>query len=96
MSCGKLRFFVSQPKLRRLPFWEDSTFNRMNENETISAAMSILGSRKSKRKAAAARKNGKLGGRPPISETQRRRALAGKVKGNSHDRAKAKRKANLK
>lgn len=36
----------------------------MEEKEIIRQAMSILGSRKSERKARAVRKNGKLGGRP--------------------------------
>jgi len=34
-----------------------------NDNQIIRAAMSILGKRTSKRKAKAARANGKLGGR---------------------------------
>lgn len=36
----------------------------MNEKELIRKAMAALGSRKSKRKAASSRANGKLGGRP--------------------------------
>lgn len=49
------------------------------EAEKISEAMSILGSRTSKRKAAAARRNGNA---PKL-----------KFKGNAHDRRKARRKA---
>jgi hypothetical protein len=45
----------------------------MDENELIRRAMSVIGSRTSEVKAATARKNGKLGGRPrgtlkPLSE----------------------------
>jgi hypothetical protein len=36
----------------------------IKDEELIRRAMSILGSSKSKRKAAASRRNGKLGGRP--------------------------------
>lgn len=53
------------------------------EAETISAAMAILGSRTSKKKAAASRENGKLGGAPR------------KYKGNSRQRRTAARKAHL-
>lgn len=54
-----------------------------------------LGSIKSEAKAAASRENGKLGGRPKkvVTEKQRARALAGKVKGNARDRRKARRAA---
>lgn len=37
----------------------------MNNDKLISEAMRLLGSRKSKAKTAAARANGKKGGRPP-------------------------------
>lgn len=40
----------------------------MDDQETIRAAMSLLGSRKSERKTEAARKNGKQGGRPTGTE----------------------------
>lgn len=50
----------------------------MNENE-LSQAARLLGSKKSERKANAARENGRLGGRPR------------KHKGNAHDRRKARR-----
>ncbi len=45
----------------------------MDENELIRRAMTVLGSRTSEAKAAKARENGKLGGRPrgtlkPLSE----------------------------
>jgi DNA-directed RNA polymerase sigma subunit (sigma70/sigma32) len=39
-----------------------------NEQEIVQRAMSILGSRTSERKAAASRRNGKLGGRPQESK----------------------------
>lgn len=50
----------------------------MNDTEARSEAAAVLGRSKSEAKAAAARENGKLGGRP-------------RIKGNSHDRRKAKR-----
>lgn len=43
-----------------------------NGNDSITSAARVLGSSKSKRKAIAARKNGKLGGRPPGNAHQRR------------------------
>lgn len=52
-----------------------------------------LGSMKSKKKAAASRRNGKLGGRPKLTDLQRQRASNGFVKGNSHDRRKKRRAA---
>lgn len=59
----------------------------------LSKAAAAMGRAKSEVKAAAARRNGKLGGRPKLTDLQRKRALAGKVKGNAHDRRKAKRAA---
>lgn len=38
--------------------------NNLTDKYIISKAMGLLGSRKTKAKAAASRKNGKLGGRP--------------------------------
>lgn len=66
-------------------------------SESKNPAAVALGSIKSKAKAEAARINGKLGGRPKkqMTELNRKRALAGKVKGNSGDRRKARRAAEL-
>lgn len=44
-----------------------------NDNHIIKRAMSMLGQRKSKRKAAASRANGKLGGRPKQNPTVRKK-----------------------
>lgn len=41
----------------------------MKREEIISQAMSLLGSRKSKRKSDSSRRNGRLGGRPPKEKT---------------------------
>lgn len=61
----------------------------------ISEAARAMGRVKSKAKADAARRNGKLGGRPkkPMTELNRKRSLARKVKGNSQQRRNAERAA---
>jgi hypothetical protein len=41
----------------------------LSDEWIVRQAMSIQGSTKSKRRAAASKKNGKLGGRPPKSKT---------------------------
>lgn len=41
-----------------------------DDRETIRASMSIIGSRSTKKKARAAKKNGKLGGRPRKEKQQ--------------------------
>lgn len=46
--------------------------NKESEAKAISKAMSILGRRTSERKAAAARENGKSGGRPKSSKSKPR------------------------
>jgi hypothetical protein len=62
---------------------------------TQSKAAAILGSIKTAKKAAASRENGKLGGRPrkQMTDLQKKRALSGFIKGNSHDKRKQKRAA---
>jgi hypothetical protein len=65
----------------------------MNEAQSRSEAAAVLGRIKTPKKAKAARENGKLGGRPKLTELQRKRALAGKVAGSSRVRRKAKRAA---
>lgn len=61
----------------------------------ISDAARAMGRVKSKAKAAAARRNGQLGGRPKKTQTdlQKTRAKWGHVKGKSADRRKARRAA---
>lgn len=57
--------------------------------------MSILGKRKSKAKAAAARRNGKLGGmtKADMTELQQLRALAGTLPGSAKQKRVARRAA---
>jgi len=56
-------YFVTNPTAYGC-FLSMETFTKAEAKTVVKAAMSILGSRKSKKKTAAAQVNGKLGGRP--------------------------------
>jgi len=56
--------FLTNPPKSPLPDIETLSIDDLSEKEMLSAAMAILGKRKSEKKAASSKANGARGGRP--------------------------------